>query len=214
MVTLIGSNNAGLETVKFYSLADNPASFRKSREAWGEFSNMTGGFPIVVNGIKFQSSEGLYQALKFPHAPEQQIKIAKASNGWWAKKVAYSKNFKPYEQWDEHRIDAMRVALAFKLAQNPELAQIIRDTGERDIIENSSRDAFWGANPVDGGFNGANVLGKLLMDLRCYLNDQNKMIWLAAVEFAVLSFRVQFLINGLNIDPSMLMPTDPEYLAR
>ena len=203
----IGYKNKGLDSVKFYNSADKPAAFSKSREQWGEFSNMCGGFPIVVNDLRFQSSEGLYQALKFPHAPDKQRDIAQANNGFWAKKVAYRKDgVLPYDQWDDHRVDAMRVSLAFKVAQHPKLIDVILASGSQDIVEKSSRDAFWGANPIGSeGFQGANVLGKLWMDLRCHVTQgEHGLVWLAALEFASSSFRNEFTINGAQLTPDML----------
>ena len=49
---VIGANNVGMDTVEFYNLSDDPAAFSKSREQWGEFSNMCGGFPLIVNDLK------------------------------------------------------------------------------------------------------------------------------------------------------------------
>jgi hypothetical protein len=48
------------------------AAFKKTKEKWGELSNMAGGFPVVVNGIHIKSIEALYQACRFPDMPEVQ----------------------------------------------------------------------------------------------------------------------------------------------
>ena len=195
-----------MTTSQFYDQEDSPAVFRRSRDPWGEFSNMTGGFPIHVNGVRFQSSEGLYQALKFPHSPARQRKIADAKNGYAAKLVAYEQGEHPYGQWDEQRIDAMRIALAFKLAQNPGFGKILLDTKDYDIIENSSKDPFWGAKPVPHGFQGANVLGKLLMELRTCLKQQDATAATTAADiFAAKAFQYQFLVDG---KPLTLNPVD------
>ena len=201
-MTKIGQSNALLETT-IYQKANQPAVFRRSREQWGEFSNMTGGFPITVAGTHFQSSEGLYQALKFPHAPQRQARIANARSGYDAKMFAYERGEKPCEEWDEQRIDAMRVALAFKLVQNPRLAHAIRMTHERDIVESSARDPFWGAQPRGSAYAGCNVLGKLLMELRDQLvkhTDPDS----AAQSFAAEAFKRQFSVRGVTLTPQML----------
>ena len=62
------------------------APFRRSRERFGQLSNMTGGYRLEVNGMTFQSPEGLYQALKFPNDPGFQEKIAKTTSAMTAKK--------------------------------------------------------------------------------------------------------------------------------
>lgn len=38
---------------------DAVCAFMCSRERYGALSNMTGGFPLIVNGLEFQSGEGL-----------------------------------------------------------------------------------------------------------------------------------------------------------
>ena len=41
----------------------------KTAEAWGEYSNMVSGFPVMVNGTRILTSEALYQCCRFPHLP-------------------------------------------------------------------------------------------------------------------------------------------------
>ena len=191
--------------VNLYLHEDEPASFRRSRDQWGEFSNMAGRFPITVNDLRFQSSEGLYQALKFPQWPSLQQAIACANSGYSAKRVAYDAGETPYNGWDRERVDAMRVALAFKIAQNPRFATILLDTGNRDIVEDSVKDAFWGANPVPEGFRGANVLGRLLMELReTVRNAGPKHPSEAADKFAQPAFRHDFKVARRPLDAAML----------
>lgn len=91
--------------------AAQSAAFMRSRDRHGELSNMTGGFPLRVNGITFQSPEGLYQALKFSARPEIQQEIAAAPSGMAAKRAAYrhAAAFEP--RWDDVKIDAMAFTL-------------------------------------------------------------------------------------------------------
>jgi len=62
----------------------------------------------------------------------------------------------------------MRWCLHVKLAQNArKFGDLLLSTGDRPIVEQSRRDAFWGAKPIDAGkLTGVNVLGRLLMELR------------------------------------------------
>ena len=46
-------------------------------------------------------------------------------------------------------------------------------TGERAIVEISARDAWWGAKPTGDSYRGANVLGRLWMELRQHLRDDD-----------------------------------------
>ena len=46
-------------------------------------------------------------------------------------------------------------------------AALLLSTGDSDIVEESHKDSFWGAvSDETGGLVGANVVGKLLMNIR------------------------------------------------
>lgn len=144
-------------------------SFRKTNEEWGGFSNMAAGFPIVVNGIEWRTSEALYQALRFPDFPEVQEAIRAEKSPMAAKMKS-----KPFRKdssrpdWDEVRIDLMYWSLRVKLVCNFEkFGELLLASGKGDIVENSSKDRFWGAVPVNDDYlQGQNVLGVLLWKLR------------------------------------------------
>lgn len=143
------------------------AAFRRSKDRHGELSNMTGGFPITLHGVRFQSAEGLYQALKFPGRHDVQRSIAQQHSGMEAKRHAYRTGLAPRPDWDYRRVPAMALVLALKLDQNPDrFARALRNTGAAPIVESSSRDAFWGAKPAGPSMAGVNALGKLLTQLR------------------------------------------------
>jgi predicted NAD-dependent protein-ADP-ribosyltransferase YbiA (DUF1768 family) len=63
----------------------------------------------------------------------------------------------------------MRYVLSLKLAQNFDgFSQLLIETGNMQIVEKSAKDARWGAKQVNDSsiITGANVLGKLLIELR------------------------------------------------
>ena len=144
------------------------AHFMRSRDRYGKLSNMTFGFPLEVNGLRFQGPEGLYQALKFPQDQQHQALIAQQRSGMEAKRVAYSNpNVRP--DWDEIRVEAMAYTLSVKLLHHPgEFGTELLSSGKVPIVEMSRRDDFWGAKPTREGnpLVGANVLGQLLTELR------------------------------------------------
>ena len=153
---------------------DTSAAFKRSRDQYGKLSNMTGGFPLRVNGLTFQSPEGLYQALKFPGKPELQKRIGTQSSGMSAKTAAYDRNNKPMPGWDSVRVQAMVYTTAVKLAQHPNIfTKVLMETGTLHIVENSSRDSFWGAAPRSGTYQGVNVLGKILTFTRDTLTQSD-----------------------------------------
>ena len=142
--------------------------FRKTNEKFGGLSNMAPGFPLRVSGFRIRTSEALYQACRFPHMPEVQRIILRESSPMTAK--MRSKPFRKYsrEDWDDVRVPIMRWCLRVKLACNwEEFSQLLKETDDRAIVEESRKDAFWGAKPLEeGALEGCNVLGRLLMELR------------------------------------------------
>ncbi|MTJ06891.1 NADAR family protein [Anabaena sp. UHCC 0204] len=143
-------------------------TFRKTAERFGGLSNMAGGYPLFVNGVRILTSEALYQACRFPHIPDVQRLIIAERSPMTAKMRS-----KPYRDnsrvdWDLVRTKIMRWCLQVKLIQNWEkFSSLLLETENQPIVEDSRKDDFWGAKPVDEEILiGINVLGRLLMQLR------------------------------------------------
>lgn len=142
--------------------------FLKTNEEFGGLSNMAGGFPLFVNGQKILTSEALYQACRFPHLPDVQRLIIAQTSPMTAKMRS-----KPYRSdsrpdWLRTRVRIMRWCLRAKLLQNwDNFSKLLLKTKSLPIVEQSSKDRFWGASPSEHhNLVGANVLGRLLMELR------------------------------------------------
>ena len=143
-------------------------TFRKTAERFGGLSNMAGGYLLNVNGVRILTSEALYQACRFPHLPEVQRQIIAERSPMTAKMRSkpYRDNSRP--DWDIVRTKIMRWCLQVKLVQNwDKFSKLLLETGDLPIVEDSRKDDFWGAKPEDEEILvGANVLGRLLMQLR------------------------------------------------
>lgn len=174
------------------------AVFLKTAEQYGGLSNMAGGYPLSINGIRILTSEALYQACRFPHLPEVQKLIIGQKSPMAAKMKS-----KPYRKdsrsdWDDVRVQVMRWCLRVKLVQHWEkFGDLLVSTGDKPIVEESYRDQFWGAKPTDDEtLCGANVLGRLLVELREQLKGSDpQKTWV--VEPPPLS---NFLLLGGPID--------------
>lgn len=182
-------------------IAQGAAAFRRSKEEHGKLSNMTHGFPLKVNGIRFQSPEGLYQALKFPSAAEVQREIANQRSGMEAKATAYNhKNFCP--DWDAVRVNVMRFTQALRLIQHPaKFGNALLSTNGKPIVEVSTRDPFWGAQPKQNGkiLQGTNMLGKILTELRNEYLSHDRDPLLAAQAFLNATPTSHLVINGRQV---------------
>lgn len=166
----------GRDQTRAYSRKDSVV-FLKTGEPFGGLSNMAGGYPIHVNGVRILTSEALYQACRFPHLPDVQKLIIGQISPMTAKMRSkpYRKDSRP--DWDQVRVRIMRWSLRMKLANNWDtFSALLLKTGERPIVEESRKDDFWGAKVVDDGDTlvGMNVLGRLLMELREQVKQQGR----------------------------------------
>lgn len=186
------------DQTRTYSRKDSVV-FLKTDAPFGGLSNMAGGYPIHVNGVRILTSEALYQVCRFPHLPDVQKLIIGQVSPMTAKMRSkpYRKDSRP--DWDQVRVRIMRWSLRMKLANNwNTFSALLLKTGERPIVEESRKDDFWGAKVVDDGDTlvGMNVLGRLLMELREQVKQQGRD---AALDIAPPDIP-QFLLFGRPIE--------------
>ena len=162
--------------------------FLKTREAFGGLSNMAGGFPLCVNGIRIRTSEALYQACRFPHLPAVQRVIVEQRSPMTAKMKSRKHQRKSRPDWDLVRVKIMRWE-AFR--------GLLLETGDQPIVEQSRKDDFWGAEPVDKRtLVGVNALGRLLMELREVVKNEGEESFFRVEPLDI----VDFLLNGHPIE--------------
>ena len=173
--------------------------FLKTKEEFGGLSNMAGGFPLLVNGVRIRTSEALYQACRFPHLPDVQGLIIAQRSPMTAKMKGKPYRHDSRQDWNRVRVNVMRWCLRVKLAQNWEFfSKLLLDTGDRAIVEQSHKDDFWGARPVDDRtLVGMNVLGRLLMELRESVKTEPGDNFLRVDPLHITDFR----IGGRPIEP-------------
>ena len=173
--------------------------FLKTKEAFGGLSNMAGGFPLFVNGIPIRTSEALYQACRFPHLPAVQRLIIEQRSPMTAKMKSRKHHQDSRQDWDWVRVKIMRWCLRVKLIQNwHTFSELLLETGGQPIVEQSHKDDFWGAKPVDKyTLVGVNALGRLLMELREDVKTEGQEAFLQVEPLDILDF----LFNGRPIEP-------------
>lgn len=148
-------------------------SFQKTREAFGGLSNMAAGYLITLYGIRCNTSEHLYQALKFPNHQEIQAEILAKRSPMAAKLVAKRCRHLIRSDWEEIKLPVMAYCLRAKLQCNFErFGDLLRSTGDADIVEISSKSGtYWGCAPQGDLLVGHNHLGIQLTNLRDELVD-------------------------------------------
>ncbi|KAF6809713.1 hypothetical protein CSOJ01_06768 [Colletotrichum sojae] len=111
--------------------------------------------------------------------PDVALDILKASHPRKVKALGRRvKNFDE-EQWNEERERVVREGNLLKFRASDELRQKLLDTGERELVEASPMDRIWGigfsperAPGSDRRRWGLNLLGKVLMEVRAILREE------------------------------------------
>ncbi|MCY4406661.1 MAG: NADAR family protein [Rhodospirillaceae bacterium] len=152
---------------------DEACGFRFTDAPWGQFSNFAPlAAPIAAGPWAFPTSEHLYQAAKFGAAPAVQCRIAGAPTAREAAAIGRGTTAGLDPDWMAQRVNVMRWVLRMKREANAAaIDAALAATGERAIVEVSTRDAWWGAKPAGDALRGHNVLGRLWMELRQQLSD-------------------------------------------
>jgi len=185
-----------ITTLQQYDLSQ-VISFYKVDETYGGLSNMSGKyFHLQVNDILVRSSESLYQCLRFTSHPDIQREILENKSPKGSKMVSkkYRKEF-TRKDFDEIKVELMYWCLKVKLCTHPLLFGGLLDrTGDKEIVEISNSDRFWGCVREKGNENivtGENYLGKLLMDLRTYYRENKvKMSLLKVYPLEINNFKL------------------------
>ena len=96
----------------------------------------------------FATSEALYQACKFAGRPDVQRRIAEAPTASEAAAIGRTPGLGIDPGWTAQRVDVMRCVLRMKREANEaEIDAVLAATGDRPIVEVSTRDPWWGASP-------------------------------------------------------------------
>ena len=123
----------------------------------------------------FDTSEAVYHWEKFPDNPYYQGLVQSAASAHESFKFA--ERFKSFRRkdWDAVKVDIMRDILRAKVKQHEYVHRKLLATGERELIEDSWRDDFWGWGPNKDG---QNMLGKLWMEIRAEIrkNELNEIV--------------------------------------
>lgn len=144
-----------------------PIRFYRVSQPYGCFSNFS-PHPMVIDGVTYPTSEHYYQSKKFESTP---LEIA-ARSLQTPKEVfnfGKDKNNELREDWELIKDCVMERAVFEKFRQNPSIKKILLETDDREIIEASPYDSYWGEGK-DGY--GKNMLGIMLMKVRNILKQE------------------------------------------
>jgi ribA/ribD-fused uncharacterized protein len=118
----------------------------------------------------FDTSEHAYHWSKFdPATPGNaviRLEVAGARSAHEAFKLAKKHKDRVRPNWNALRVKVMRDILRAKADQHEYVRRKLLQTGDRELVEDSWRDPFWGWGEDRTGLN---MLGKLWMEIRAEL---------------------------------------------
>jgi ribA/ribD-fused uncharacterized protein len=125
-------------------------------------------FGFELDGVKWPSVEHYYQAMKFEEEGIRES-IRSADHPAKAAKLAKANRKQVRKDWSKVRQVMMTRAVYTKCRSHQEVAELLLSTGDKHIVESTMYDYYWGVGR-DG--RGHNVFGKLLMDVRDKLKQE------------------------------------------
>lgn len=161
---------------EYYSIehypANKTAAFCKVDAPWGIFSNF-GRTPLVVDGVRFDCSEKLFQVMKFADAESRRAVYAAKGQTMKMKAKHQEKAGTVRSDWGAIIVDAMKFCLMQKYSQSEVFRKELERSRGLFIVEDQTtfqkkNPDTWGAKRSDDGmeFIGPNLMGRLLMELR------------------------------------------------
>ena len=126
-------------------------------------------FNLEWKGFTFATSEAAYHFEKFPDAAGYQQAILFAPSAHEAFKIAERHKEDRRPDWDAVKVGIMKQILRAKADQHEYVRRKLLATGDRELIEDSWRDDFWGWGPNKDG---QNMLGNLWMEIRAELRTR------------------------------------------
>jgi len=125
------------------------------------FSNFS-SFKLKWKGYDWMTSEHAYHSEKFKDEELlEQLRSARSAHD--AMVVAYANKDKRLKDWDSIKLGIMKEILHAKAEQHPYVKKKLLESGDKELVENSWRDSYWGWGPNKDG---ENHLGKLWMEVR------------------------------------------------
>ena len=138
-----------------------PIYFYSVNGNFGEFSNFS-DYGFYENDVYWKTVEHFYQSNKFESSSYSE-KIRKSSTPKMARELGQSRKVPLRKDWDTIKNEIMKIAVKNKFESNKTILDLLLFTDDKEIVESSPYDYYWGCGK-DGS--GKNMLGKILMEFR------------------------------------------------
>lgn len=125
---------------------------------------------FALDGADWPSLEHYFQAAKFSD-PSLKQKVGRAPSPDWARKIARRNFWRIRKDWKKIQLVVMTRGLYIKCRTHGEVASALAATGERQLVEASLYDHYWGCGRDQRGHN---YYGKVLMEVRKKLAEESQ----------------------------------------
>lgn len=130
------------------------------------FDNFS-AFGVEIWDRYFPTVEHAYQWKKYSESnPDIANQIITARSAYETKKISDANKDSFDISWHEKKLVCMEEIIRAKLDQHEKVKRLLLETEDREIIENSPTDSFWG---IGEHGDGENHMGKIWMKLRSEL---------------------------------------------
>lgn len=158
-------------------------TFKSTKGKYGGLSNMAPNFPVYINDLLINNVETLYQSLRYPDFPEIQQNILNLNSPISAKLHARQFIEKTRSDWDNNRFKIMKFCIQVKYYHNQKtFGDLLLQTNNSPIVEFTFEDKVWGATDDGEYYEGTNALGRLLMELRESIRNNNFKLEVPTIE--------------------------------
>jgi ribA/ribD-fused uncharacterized protein len=138
--------------------------FYSASGEFGCFSNFS-AHSIRLDGQRWPTTEHYFQAQKF-FGTDYMHEIRKAKSPMIAARLGRSRKVRLRPDWESAKDNVMRKAILAKFTQHDDLALVLIQTGDEEIVEDTTDDEYWGRGSSG---HGRNMLGRILMEVRSQL---------------------------------------------
>lgn len=125
-------------------------------------------YPFELDGEQWPTVEHYYHAKKFTDET-YAAKVRGVQSPAQAAKMGKSWFHGKRKDWKKIRVTMMTRATYIQCRTHADVAKALLDTGDKEILDVSQYDYFWGAGR---DMRGENAYGKMLMDVRKKLKEE------------------------------------------
>lgn len=121
------------------------------------------------DGKYWPTAEHYFQAQKFFDESIQE-RIRMVATPKEASTIGRDRSLPLRSDWEQVKQDIMLETVLLKFRANPDILKLLIETGDEELIENTTKESYWGCGPKKDG---QNNYGKILVKAREILKNES-----------------------------------------